>query len=388
MKNRINILDEIKQKIISQIDILTEEIKFLTILLCSRKYEESQKNINYNIFQNLENLRKELESKNNNYFEKIFEQGNKLISLFNHKIQILKPNNFKILESHSEAVIFLSQLKDGRLASSSNDFCLNIYKLNSFELQLSIKESSRCRSFIQINDGRIIACYDDGSIKLIKLENEDKYVIDQNIKEHSSACRKIIEIKQNKLISISSDNTMKIWNFNENKINCIKTIEFQKTNSFCNILKLNENEVVTSSRGDKCLKFWNLDNYQLISTINDIETDWTTKNMCLLEDDILCIGGSNSKGFYLVKISTHEIVKNINGPKNVFSIDKCYDGFILCSIVNENGNNSLIKYKYENLELKKEFEIVKSHPSKIYSCIELDNGIIAFGDLAHKIQLW
>jgi len=385
---RIRNLSEIKQKINSQIEILIQEIQLLKILSCSRKFEESQKNLNYNIFQNLENFRKDLKSKNSEFFEKIFEQGNKFISLFNHKIQVLNSKDFKILEYHSDAVIFLLQLKDGRLASSSTDYCLNIYKLNSYELQLSIKDESRCRSFIQINDGRIIACYDDGTIKVIKLINENKYQIDQNIKGHSSFCRKVIEIKNNELISISFDNTMRIWKFNENKFNCIKTIKFQNNSSFCNILILNKNEVVTSSCGDKCLKFWNSENYQLTATINNIETDWTTKNMCLLEDDILCIGGSNSKGFYLIKISTHEIVKNIKGPKNVYSIDKCKDGMILCSIINENENNSLIKYKYENLELKKKVEIVKAHPSNIYSCIELDNEIIAFGDLAHKILLW
>ena len=31
-------------------------------------------------------------------------------------------------------------LKDGRLASSSGDYTINIYKKNTFELQLSIKE--------------------------------------------------------------------------------------------------------------------------------------------------------------------------------------------------------------------------------------------------------
>ena len=39
--------------------------------------------------------------------------------------------------------------------------------------------------------------------------------------------------------------------------------------------------------------------------------------MCLLEDDILCIGGNNSKGFYLIKISTHQLIKNILGPKRL-----------------------------------------------------------------------
>ena len=49
---------------------------------------------------------------------------------------------------------------------------------------------------------------------------------------------------------------MKIWKLNnEIKFQCILTINFQNLGSNCNILKLNENEFVTSSYGDKYIKF-------------------------------------------------------------------------------------------------------------------------------------
>ena len=93
---------------------------------------------------------------------------------------------------------------------------------------------------------------------------------------------------------------------NENKFEYITSIYFHKLESNCNIFKLNENEFVTSSVNDKRIKFWDSNNYSNIATINqDIETFWTWKNMCLLENDLLCVGGKNSKGFYLIKISNH-----------------------------------------------------------------------------------
>ena len=45
----------------------------------------------------------------------------------------------------------------------------------------------------------------------------------------------------------------------------------------------------------------------------------------MLDNDILCVGGCNSKGFYLIKISNHQIIKNILGPKIIYSIYECYD---------------------------------------------------------------
>ncbi len=159
-------------------------------------------------------------------------------------------------------------------------------------------------------------------------------------------------------ISISYDKTMKIWQLNnENKYELLLTIAFQDINSWCNILKLNENEFVTSSTEDKCIKFWNSNNYSNILTIKNIELEWTLKTMCLLEDDILCVGGCNLKGFYLFKISTHQFIINIIGPKTIYAINKCLDGIFLCSIIDEKGNHCLVKYKYEE---QKQYKIKKN----------------------------
>lgn len=299
-------------------------------------------------------------------------------------------NNFKVINNHTSSIVYLSQLKDRRLASSSNDCCLNIYKKETFEIQLSIKEdTSPPRSFTEISNERIFACYDNGIIRLIKLIREDKYQVEQVLKEHSSYARKIIEIKENELISVAYDGTMKIWKLNnENKFICVKTINFQSNNSCCNILKLNENEFVTSSYDDKCLKFWNSNNFTNISTINNIGSiGWPKRNLCKLNDDILCVGGTNSKGFYLIKISTHQLLTNITGPNDIFSIYKCFDGLFLCSIY-ENNNYSLVKYKYENQNLIKIIEKENAHTSYIYTCIELNDEIIASGGDDKIIRLW
>ena len=228
-------------------------------------------------------------------------------------------------------------------------------------------------------------------MKIIKLIGEDKYQIEQTLQSHTNYVMKIIEIKENILISISCDKTMKIWKLNnENKFECFKTINFQNSeNSYCNILKLNENEFVTSSYNDKCIKFWDSNDYSNIATINqDIESISTRKNMCLLENDLLCIGGDNSKGFYLIKIPTHQLIKNIIRPKTIWSINECLDGLFLCSIIDEKGNNSLVKYKYEEQDLKKVAEKEKAHDSYIFSCVELNDGIIASGGRDCLIKLW
>ena len=297
-------------------------------------------------------------------------------------------NNFKTLSNHKDIIFHLDKLNDGRLISCSRDCILNIYKKNSYELQLSIKEHSiAIASFTELNNGKLITCSGDKTMKIIKLIGDNGYKIEQTLKEHNGGVCKIIEIKENELISVSYDKTMKIWKLNnENKFECFKTINFQSSGSNCNILKLNENEFVTSSFSDKNIKFWNLNDYSNISTINNIESIWTFKNMCLLDNDLLLIGGHF--GFYLIQISTHQLIKNICESQSIFCIHKCLNGLLLCSIIDENRNNCLVKYQYENMDLNEVFQKENAHNDMIYSCVELNNGIIASGGRDKMIKLW
>ena len=301
----------------------------------------------------------------------------------------LLKTNFKTLNNHTGTVCYLSQLKDGRLISSSYDNSLNIYKKDSFELELSIKEHSSCVIFFtQLNNYNIITCSDDKTLNVIKLIDENKYNLEQKLSGHTSDVMNVIEIRENELISVSYDKTMKKWELKENKFECTKTITFQNSASWCNILKINDNEFVISLRDDNCLKFWNSNDYSNIATINNIETEWTLRRLCMINEEILCVGGKNSKGFYLINISNHQLIKNILGPKVIYSIYECFDGLFLCSIINENGNYSIAKYKYENQDMKKIVEKEKIHGGDIYDCIELNDGTVASGSSDNLIKLW
>ena len=139
----------------------------------------------------------------------------------------------------------------------------------------------------------------------------DSYQFQQTLIGHTKTIYRVIEIQENELISVSFDKNMKIWLLNnEKQFEFIKTINFQNSESECNYLKVNNNEFAVSSYRDKFIKFWKLNDYSFI-TINDIENYFFSQNMCLLDDNILCVGGNNSKGFYLIKILSHQFIKKI-----------------------------------------------------------------------------
>ena len=394
LENKIKSLENIKKEINILIDQYIKsselDIKFLKYLYYSYEYEVNQNNnLNYNLINNLRTISTNI-IKN---YETISNEGTKFISYFN-KIKNEQSNslsnNFKTIRVNTGYINHLDILKDGRLASCSDDYTLKIYSKNSINVEISIKvHSKRINSFTQLKDGRIISCSADNTMKIIKLIDENKFIIEQTLIGHSSDVYKVIEIKENELISISKDKTMKIWKqTNENKYQLITSIMFQNQNSNCNILKLTNNEFVTSSQDDKCLKFWNNNNYELIYLLNEIRVPWTLKNLCLIENDILCVGGGQSKGFYLIKISNHQIIKNIIGPKIIWSINKCFDGLFLCSIVDENNNNSIVKYMFKDNNFIKIYEKEKAHEDFIFSCVELKDVSVASGGKDKIIKLW
>ena len=401
IENKIIDLDIIKEEILLEIDKLKKsnelEMKLFKLLIDAYKYEESQNNVNYNVVENLKDFEEIFGLNKIQLYEKVFKEGKRFIS-FLQNIQKKKEKkdinlfkkNFKTLNNHTKYIYHLSKLKDGRLISCSGDSTLNIYKKDSFELQLSIKEHSDEVFFCtQLINDKIITCSKDNTMNIIKLIDENKYNLEQKLTGHNSYVNNVIEIRENELISVSHDKTMKLWEFKKDKFECSKSTTFQNSGGNSNILKINEDEFVTSSENDKCIKFWNSCDYSLISTINNIETYWNFKILCLIKEYILCVGGTNSKGFYLINISTHQLIKNILGPQQINSIVLCSNGLLLCSIKNENGNYAIANYIYENNDLKKVVEKENIHDGQINICIELDEGIVASGgNNDYLIKLW
>ena len=289
----------------------------------------------------------------------------------------------KTIDYTNKPVSILLELKDGRLLSASIDGTVNIYKKDSYEIDLSIKEhSDEIYSVIQLSDERIVTCSKDSLMKVIKLSEDNKYEIESTLKS-DDAVLNAIEIKNNLIISVSLDKTIKVWDLKTFKV--ITTIEEECDN----ILKINENEFMTSSSKNKCIKFWN--NYQIIKTINDLKVTDIIKSILLFEDDKLLIGEDYI--LYLIDVKKYELIKSFEMNGLVLSISKCLDGDILCTIYNSNKNNHILKYHYDNGNLNLIFEKKKAHNYFIFNCIQLKNEIIVSAERknnadSNEIKFW
>ena len=281
----------------------------------------------------------------------------------------------KTIDAKNGSINKLLKLKDGRLLSCSDD-ALNIYNKESYELELSIKEhTDKINSCIQLNDGKLVSCSKDKTLQIIELINEKEYKITSTLKSDASILD-VIEIKNNEIISLS-ENIMQIWDLNT--FQKIKTIE----NESNYILKINENEFVTSSFKNKIIKFWN-GNYENIKTIDGIQVYKFGTTMDLYDNETLI--ALSLSHFYAIDIKKYEIISNIEITGRFVTMSKCLDGNIICSINNYNKNNHIVKYNYDKKNLTKIFEKKKAHENPIFNCIEIKEGIIASS--GNEIKIW
>ena len=392
---KIQKLDEFGNKLLLSLkkykEDTLEQINFFKNLLYTYEYEVNKKNLNYNTIENLSEIKNQFKIITHNY-EKIEESENNLISLidnssfiFSNKFEICK----KTIQEHSGTIICLKILKDGRIASSSNDTNLNIYSKKKFELQMKINiHIGPIYYFTQLQNGKIITTSSDKTMKIISLLDDNNYKLEQILEGHIDRINKVIEKNGNIIISFSRDKTMRIWNLSKKNIyKCDKIIEFLNTNSSSDALILNKKEFITTSYEDHHIKFWDLENYTNINTFTNIETSYPAA-LCLLTDKILCIGGVNSKGFYLINIETHILIKNIIAFKGIYSVVKCIDNLFAFGVSDLNNKNSIVKYKYENGDFKLMFIKECAHNSSIWSIVELNDGTIVTGSADKTIKVW
>ena len=173
IEKRMKDLDKIKENIVSEINKLKKstklEMELINILIKTYEYEESQKNLNYNVILNLKKIDKIFKSNKIKIYEKIYKDGNNYLNNLQNIKNITSQfqESFKTLKNHSSDVYYISKLNDGRLISSSKDNSINIYIKDSYDLQVSIKDhEGSVYSFTELKDGRIISCSSDKTMKI------------------------------------------------------------------------------------------------------------------------------------------------------------------------------------------------------------------------------
>ncbi len=402
----INVIEKIKKEIMEEysnvikyldayLNYINKNMIFSLInnLIDTYNFEKKLNNYNYEIIENLKNIEKikfkypdfsdcqnvfEIfkDIDNNNFIEIINKEPNENIKNFN----VLKYEFYKPLNYHKDTVNQIILLKDGRIASSSNDKSILIYDKEMKDIQLSINNlKSNVLNIMQSNEGYIFASLDSGSILIFKLLSSNSYQLIQEIKGHNARVTKIIQIKDGRFISCSNDKTIKIWNFLDEELILDKTLNEYKESGISSIIEFKENEIISTPYKDGSIVFWSLQELKIIEKINNIKCDWDWNVIEKINEDSIIVGGR--KSLYLIK--NYKLVIDIKIDSYCYCICYLSNGYILTG--HKNGNIKEWKLISNKLKFIGEKKVHEKLISVIY---EIKNNFLLSGSHDNKINFY
>ena len=391
-----NLKEEINKKIDDFIELKEKEITFLLDIKGTFKFENTFNNLNYNIIKNLDNIYSQFSKNNKDNFNTILDKCNNLISLF--KTFPKKSNHLNRLQS-----VFSTPQKHwiNCITLLDDDYCF-LYSSGgtcnqSIEYRNSYFEYANSNSnqffekycyvhyILKLKDDKIIITPSHNMV-LISLSNSPKEL--QTINAHKGDIWKLIQIQENVIISVSDDGIMKKWIYNNNSISNERSTSFGSGGGH-NIIQVNQDEIATYCYKDKMIKFWKIDNFTFIESINNIETENIVfpNQLCMINENILCACGINWNSFNLINIKSHKLEKKITFMKNCYSMFKCLDGSLICGLKDENGIGYLTNFEYKENELILIKE-KKLNFNTVVSINQFKNGRIIVGSYTTLIHIW
>lgn len=249
----------------------------------------------------------------------------------------------KIISDHIGFVYSLCILKDGRLASCSDDKTIKIFDLKSFKCELTLKGHSLGVEFItELDNGCLVSCSYDETIKIWEIKKSDYRCI-RTLIGHTGPVLKIICLANLNLCSCSCDKTIKIWDHNSS-YDCSHTLHGHVEN-IGSIIELKNNEFIVSGGWDNTVRFWSNQNYACVKIITNV--DCCSRNSIIeLNNYKLIVGGNNKLSLIntaTLQIETKIIYKNIGCSRCfIFFEDSCLIFGCNKRLVNVDINNCKI----------------------------------------------
>ena len=261
----------------------------------------------------------------------------------------------KIIDSPVKGIKIISSLNKGHLAVYGEDKILRLYKPDDYNLYFSMDLDYELINYItQFKDNRIAICAGK-VIRIIKILNDDEYLIDETLTKHKANINMIIELDDGRYASCSEDKKIIIWKYRKFRERYCK--EFSLKNELgivYSIFQVNDKEIISLSSGH--IYFWNINTKEIENKLDNFYAGFGTNIFSFIGNsndnsertDLLAIAGFTNKGIYILKISTHEILKNINSCyQNVLCIYKTINSNYLT--MEEENNNIYFKiYKFND----------------------------------------
>jgi WD40 repeat protein len=125
-----------------------------------------------------------------------------------------------------------------------------------------------------------------------------------------------------------------------------------------------------------------MNTYNNVCSFNDMECSGWTYSLCIINNDYLSVGGNGI--IYLIRLSTHNIIKSITTDNKIICIYKIRDDSILTGDL----YGKIRQWKFNYGDLIPIEDEVSAHREKIPTIVQLIDGTIVTGSYDSKIKMW
>ena len=175
-------------------------------------------------------------------------KGKKVIKIFN----LMNYREEGKLIGHTNDIISLIYLKNGKLVSGSLDNSIKIWNLNTFKEEKTLYgHLGNVQCLLELNNNTLVSGSGDSTIKFWNMIN---YSNIKTLKGHKDKIRAMIKLKDGRIASGSYDNTIKVWNLLNDKEDF--TLKDKVDDVFC-LVQLFDGKLAFGSNDNK-IKVWDL----------------------------------------------------------------------------------------------------------------------------------
>ena len=267
---------------------------------------------------------------------------------------------------------------------------IDIYDCNSLSCLFCILEhKSRINSMTLLKDKAILTSSFDYTMKKIRISTVDKtYYVEFVFDDFDGVIYKGIELTNNNIVAISFGGKLSIWEKSpEREYNIIKKQEVVDEELY-DVISLNDNEYSVST--DSCLRFFNVDTYQNINTVYNLNFATNNNNLAKINENLLGILLRRELGLIDINNKTLLFKISVTGGKLETLNVLFKDNSLLVALSNSSNKNmsKLIYKQYDTnknkLELKAERvdnynKKTQKDYSRVNALLQLRNGNIVTG---------
>ena len=292
---------------------------------------------------------------------------------------------------HTKEIRTIVALKDGRIASGSDDETIRIFDINSSSLEdsdITIKENSGVFALTVLTNGNL-ASY-SGTIKIYEI-NEKAYKLLHETSDYTSFVLKLITLNEKLFASASADKTIKLWQ-SEPPFNDTKTLTGHR-GCVMSIIKLRKKDIIvsaslkaTSENGDGTIRFWNAFNEDIdfvcLGTIENV--DCCAWNALVEGKENTIFSGSAFRKIFVVDANERKVIKEIKCNANPW----CFCEFGSDDFLIGDVQGKLISL--DTVEEKEDVPIPITKPfgGSINGITSVDSSTICTCSLDKTIKVW